>query len=301
MKIFITGATGFVGTNLTMYLSQKSYEVVKVDRYHLSDLGPLLDSESVIIHLAGKAHDLRDVSLPKEYYDANYHLTKQLYDIFLRSNAKTFIFLSSVKAAADSVNGALTEEITANPQTVYGKSKRMAEEYIQAQGTKDDKSYFILRPCMIHGPGNKGNLNMLYKFVAKNIPYPLASYANKRSFLSVENLCFIILALLEGNVTSGIYNLADNEPLATSEVVETISNAISKKAKLWKVPKSLIAGLAKVGDLLHLPLTSERLLKLTEDYVVSNQKIKKAINKDLPLSARQGLSITIKSFHASQH
>jgi len=150
---------------------------------------------------------------------------------------------------------------------------------------------------MIHGPGNKGNLNLLYKFVKKGIPYPLAGFDNKRSFLSVENLCFIIKELVErDDIASGVYQVADDEPLSTNEVVSVLSASINKKPKLWKISPRLIQAVAKLGDAFHLPLTTERLNKLTESYMVSNQKIKQAMGKDLPLTSRKGLEITAASF-----
>ncbi|MGY3211140.1 NAD-dependent epimerase/dehydratase family protein [Mucilaginibacter sp. HD30] len=294
--IQITGYSGFVGKNLINYLTKSQLCISVIDRKQLYTPFPL-QQESVFIHLAGKAHDLKKASNPREYYEVNYELTQKLYDAFLQSNAKKFIFVSSVKAAADSVDGTLTEDANPDPKTDYGKSKLMAEQYIQSQPLPDGKSYYILRPCMIHGPGNKGNLNLLYQFVKKGIPYPLAGFDNKRSFLSVKNLCFIIKELIEkDNIPSGVYHVADDEPLSTNEVVSILSASINKKPKLWKIPPGLIQTVAKIGDALHLPLTTERLNKLTESYVVSNQKIKQAIGKDLPLSARNGLEITAASF-----
>ena len=298
MNLTITGSTGFVGQNLLQYL--KNYQVKRLTRQQLSNptIEQLKDSES-IIHLAGKAHDLKKTSSPNEYYEVNYELTKRLYDAFLKSDAKKFIFISSVKASADQVEGILTEEQQANPQTDYGKSKLMAEQYIQDQELPEDKSYYILRPCMIHGPGNKGNLNLLYQFVQKGIPYPLAAFENKRSFLSIENLCFVIKQLLEKPVPSGIFNVADDEALSTNNVVEILAQSSTKKAKLWKVPSAFIKMLANVGDVLSLPLNSERLQKLTESYMVSNAKIKAALGVDLPKSVIEGLTITAKSFNVS--
>ncbi len=292
ITVIITGSSGFVGKNLTKYL--KDFAVQGLSRQQLSH--PEVSNCQAIIHLAGKAHDLKKTSNPEEYYQVNYELTKKLYDVFLKSDAKKFIFISSVKAAADQVKGFLTEEHQPNPQTDYGKSKLMAEQYIQAQELPEGKSYFILRPCMIHGPGNKGNLNLLYKFVQKGIPYPLAAFANKRSFLSVENLCFVIQQLLQKDIPSGIYNVSDDEALSTEEVVTILAEASSSKARLWRVPKSLIVGLAKIGESLHLPLNSERLQKLTDSYVVSNEKLKETLNLELPCSAREGLLKTAKSF-----
>lgn len=256
-----------------------------------------LDNCDVIIHLAGKAHDLKKTSNPEEYYEVNYELTKKLYDAFLKSGAKKFIFISSVKATADSVDGVLTEEHQPNPQTDYGKSKLMAEQYIQQQALPEEKSYYILRPCMIHGPGNKGNLNLLYQFVQKGLPYPLAGFENQRSFLSVENLCFVIKCLLESDVATGVYHIADDKPLSTHEVVEVLAQSSHKKAKLWKIPPGLIEAIANIGDVLKLPLNTERLHKLTESYVVSNAKIKQALGLDkLPVSVGDGLRFTAASF-----
>ncbi len=294
MVISVTGSSGFAGTNLIQYL--KGFGIQKLSlRYQQNQIIDLKNTDAVI-HLAGKAHDLKKVSQPQDYYDANFELTKHLYDAFLQSDAKKFIFISSVKASADTVNGVLTEDKIPNPETHYGKSKLMAEEYIKAQKLPEGKSFYILRPCMIHGPGNKGNLNLLYQFVKKGIPYPLAAFENKRSFLSVENLCFVIKEILEQNIPSGTYQLADDESLSTNELVTAIANTMELKPKLWKISASLINVVAKLGDGLNLPLTTERLNKLTENYIVSNQKLKKALGKELPITAREGLTKTILSF-----
>ena len=150
---------------------------------------------------------------------------------------------------------------------------------------------------MIHGPGNKGNLNLLYKVVSKGLPWPLAAFENKRSFCSIDNLCFVIKELLENaSVPSGIYNVADDEPVSTNELVALIAASQKRKARLLRVPKGLIQTVSKVGDMLKLPLNSERLQKLTEDYVVSNAKIRAAIGKSLPLSVKEGLQKTFASF-----
>lgn len=294
-QVAITGNSGFVGQNIIQYLIGFDLYPLSL-RYKANQIINLKKNTTDIIHLSGKAHDLKKVSQPSDYYEANYELTKQLYDVFLKSEAKKFIFISSVKASADSVNGLLTEEQTPNPHTHYGKSKLMAEEYIKSQPLPNDKSYYILRPCMIHGPGNKGNLNLLYQFVKKGIPYPLAAFENKRSFLSVENLCFVIKELLEQDIPSGIYQVADDESLSTNELVKEIAFNLGLSPKLWAFPSALIKFFAKVGDWLKLPLNTERLNKLTENYVVSNAKIKKALEKELPVSARAGLNKTIASF-----
>ena len=220
-----------------------------------------------------------------------------MFDQFLVSDCEVFIYMSSVKAVADVVDGVLTEDVIPNPITVYGKSKLAAEIYILSKKIPDNKRVYILRPCMIHGPNNKGNLNLLYSFVSKGIPYPFGKYVNKRSFVSVENVCFIINELIDNaKIESGIYNLADDVSLSTIDLVKIMSEVINKPTKILKLPKLFVRFLAKVGDFLPIPINSERLLKLTENYEVSNLKIKKAIQKKLPLSSKEGIKKTITSF-----
>ena len=292
-SIFLTGSSGFVGVNLIQYFESSIF-------FKFQRAAPIEINHDVIIHLAGKAHDLKNTSAPDEYYQVNTELTKEVFDAFLASDAKVFITLSSVKAVADDVDGALTEEHIPNPITHYGKSKLLAEQYILSKEIPSGKRVYILRPCMIHGSGNKGNLNLLYKLASKGIPWPLEAFDNKRSFCSIDNLIFIIRELIErDDIPSGVYNVADNSPLSINEVISIMAESLNKKAKIWKVSKGLVQSLAKLGDVLHLPLTTERLQKLTESYVVSNQKIKSAIGKDLPVSATEGLLKTFNSFHTN--
>lgn len=296
MKIQITGATGFVGQNLLNYLENHNFEAASLS-LRKEDWKTNFDPEAdAIIHLAGKAHDTKNTSEASDYFKINTELTKELFDIFLQSEAKDFIYFSSVKAAADEVSGILDENVSPNPKTPYGISKLKAEEYILSKELPQGKRVFIIRPCMIHGPENKGNLNLLYGFAKKGLPYPLASYENKRSFLSIENLCFAVEQLLVQNIASGIYQFADDEPLSTNEVIELAGKSLGKKTKMWKISKALIDAAAKAGDSLKLPLNSERLQKLTENYVVSNDKIVKAMGKSFPVSSREGLLKTFESF-----
>ena len=305
MKISITGITGFVGLNLDTYLNDSKIEVTGVSRtpktsnqvsYHDID-ATFLNTQNTFVHLAGKAHDLKKTADDKEYFEVNTDLTKKLFDAFVQSDCETFIYMSSVKAVADEVVGELKEDFNPTPVTPYGKSKLAAEQYMLAQELPEGKRLYILRPCMIHGPGNKGNLNLLYNFVSKGIPYPFGKYQNQRSFVSVENLCFVIKELIENtSIPSGVYNIADDATLSTKQLVTTIGQVINKPAKILNTPKFLVGLVAKLGDIVPLPINTERVQKLTENYCVSNAKIKKAIGKELPLTAEEGIRATIQSF-----
>jgi nucleoside-diphosphate-sugar epimerase len=290
-SIFLTGDSGFVGSNL-IKLFYSIYEIVIYRRGAIIKV-----DQDVVLHLAGKAHDLKNVSSFDEYYKVNTELTKEIFDAFLSSKANVFITISSVKAVADEVDVELIEDTIPNPITHYGKSKLLAEQYILSQPIPDGKRVYILRPCMIHGPGNKGNLNLLYSLVSKGFPWPLGLFENSRSYLSIENLCFIIKELIEReDIRSGVYNVADDVPLSTNEVIKMIAVSKGKKERILNLSKNIIMVLARVGDLLKLPLNSERLQKLTESYVVNNAKIKKALGKQLPVSSTEGLIKTFQSF-----
>lgn len=314
-SLLITGIHGFVGTNLVKALKDH-YDIYGLDiispeqdgvirTFSWDDLEnnriPRVDA---IIHLAGKAHDTKNKSAADVYFKVNTDLTKKVFDYFTNHKSiERFIFFSSVKAAVDKVPGEiLTEDVTPCPVGPYGESKVRAEEYILKQLNDKPAAYngrdvIIMRPCMIHGPGNKGNLNLLYGVISKGIPWPLGAFDNRRTFTSIDNLTFVIGRILSSHVESGIYNMADDEALSTNELIRVMCKAMGKKARIIKLPRGIINASARIGDVLHLPLNTFRLDKLTESYVVSNNKIKKALGIDrMPIKAYDGLAHTIKSF-----
>lgn len=335
MKFLITGAYGFVGTNLCKYLVSKGHECHALDipaarrpdvpyaSFHSWDElestsnlftfpSSFLPVYDCVVHLAGKAHDLKKVSSPESYFEINVGLTQRIFDALLKEKGKgksekvtTFIYFSSSKADA-------------NGETAYARSKAAAEKYLQ-----DTFSLFtfpsslqvaVLRPAMIHGPGNKGNLNLLWGLAKRGLPWPLAAFENKRSFTSIGNICAIVEALAQKNPDNSALHLhlpstptptpsihtfpiADDEPLSTNRLIELIAETCGKKAKLWRVPKSLMRLIAAVGSLIHFPLNLERLGKLTEDSIVDNSAVKEALGwNKLPIAAEEGLRETLKSF-----
>ena len=314
MKILITGIHGFVGSNLVASLKE-SHTI-----YGLDIVAPIKDGLTftfgwddleqgkipqvdAIIHLAGKAHDTKNQADAEVYFKVNRDLTIKVFDYFCtHPNIKKFVFFSTAKAAADKVDGILTEDVKPAPVGPYGESKIVAEKYIlntmgYRPGEFTDRGVYILRPCMIHGPGNKGNLNLMYNVVKKGIPWPLGAFENRRIFTSIDNLSFVISGLLTKDVPSGIYNMGDDEPVSTNELVELIAESLGKKAHIWKLPKGFMNGVAKVGGWLHLPLDPERLRKLTENYISSNAKIKAALGIErMPVRAVDGLRRTLESF-----
>ena len=288
MKILITGAYGFVGTNLCRYLSEKGHacfalDIPKARRYDVpyrafyswDDLGNIdFTGIDAIVHLAGKAHDLKNVSDPQSYFDINVGLTERIFNAS-NGKVKRFVYFSSSKAA--------------DADTPYGKSKLMAEQFLDGRA-------IVLRPAMIHGPGNKGNLNLLWGIARRGFPWPLASFENRRSFTSIGNICVAVEVLCERG-ENGIYPIADDEMLSTNRLIELMAETCGCKPVLWRLPKGLMCFVAKMGDVLHLPLNTERLGKLTEDSFVDNAALKKHLGwSQMPIRAEDGMRETLKSF-----
>ncbi len=300
--ICISGINGFIGRNLKVNL-ENSYKITNFDRIDLKNSSKMTQkindtSAKVIIHLAGLAHNTNRTDLLQDhnYYYTNTELTKNIYNAFLNSNAHTFIFMSSVKAVSDNPVNIVTENTSPNPQSVYGKSKLLAENFILSQRIPNNKRFFILRPSLVFGPGVKGNLNMLVKLVKNRIPYPLGLYENQRTYCSIENLNFIIEEIIENHeISSGIYNVSDNDRLSTKELINLISTKLNVKPLIYNIPKFLILPIAKIGDIFNLKFNTDSLLKLTENFIVSNDKIVTSMKKKLPYSTYDAILKSINN------
>ncbi|MEJ5055153.1 NAD-dependent epimerase/dehydratase family protein [Sphingobacterium sp. MYb382] len=293
--ISLLGSSGFIGQSLLQHIKNATGLSLRDPSWKA-----FLKETDVIINLVGKAHDHQGTATEQDYYDANVELAKEVFEAFSASDAKLLIHVSSLAALEEFESSeALTEQATSNPTSWYGKSKRAAEEWLLAQELAEDKRLIILRPPMVHGAGDKGNLGLLYKLISKGIPYPLAVFNNERSFISIDNFCFFIQQLLEKRerIESGIYHISDDESIATSDIIQIIKSVTGKNTMKLVIPKKLVELLARFGDIIPIPLNSKRLKKMTSSLVVSNQKIKTALGiEKLPLTAEEGLIKTIQSF-----
>jgi nucleoside-diphosphate-sugar epimerase len=290
MKIALSGSNGFVGTNLQHMLKFKFEPIAQ--------MSSMIPEESFcIIHAGGIAHDMKKSYSEHDYDLVNVHWTKSLFDNFLKSTAQIFIFFSSIKAVSDNSLIPLDESAIPNPKTIYGKSKLNAEQYILDQNVPKGKRIYILRPCMIYGIGNKGNLNSLYNYSLLGLPWPLGSFNNQRSFCSINNVAFVINELLANeNIQSGIFHLSDDEPISTNELIKIIQEVTNKRFPIISFPKWFVIALAKIGSVVNLPFNLEVLKKLSTDYVVSNALILSEIKKPFPVSSRNGIKMTLSGF-----
>lgn len=312
MKILITGVHGYVGTHLVETL-KKDHVIYGLDIFDKKNDGientfhwiALEDLEGMdlnaVIHLDNYSHNSKTIDTPAISLEERVEYTRRVFEFFLASDMKKLIFISSTKAVAPKVDeGALTEDVVPSPQGLTGETKLASESYLlsrKAEWEAKGKEVYILRPSVIHGPGSWGGLNLLYKVVCKGTPWPLGDFDTKHSFTYIDNLCYVMKSLLTQPVASGIYNVADDEAIAISRLVVIICGMVGKKPRIWHVSKGMIDFLARLGDFFHLPVNTRRLLRLTQNYVVSNAKIKAALGiEQMPVKVQEGLEITIKSF-----
>lgn len=293
--IVISGSTGFIGRNLVDAISGSTGLSLRDEHWRKE-----IRLATCIINLVGKAHDHKGSATEGDYFHANVNLTKEVFYEFLNSSADLMIHVSSIAALEEleSINP-LTELDKCRPKSWYGKSKRSAEEWLLSQDLPHCKKLIILRPPMIFGPGDKGNLGLLYSLITKRIPYPLASFTNSRSFLSIYNFVYFIEQIIKnkGKLESGIYHIADNESISTNDIIKIIKETTGKKSFNIALPKWLVKGIAKIGDVIPIPLNSIKLKKMTANLLVSNDKIKNHIGSvQLPLTTKEGMVKTFQNF-----
>jgi UDP-glucose 4-epimerase len=252
-KVFITGATGFIGKQLLILLSKKGvnlkilsrsshpiYDTVVCDL--LSDLIPSdsLHGVDTVFHLAGYTHDLRATSQVNHIYqsvnvDATIHLAK----LAVMSGVKKYIFVSSVKAGGSKVSdNCLTEMDQEEPEDIYGKTKREAEIRLLEIGRESGMHISIIRPSLVYGPNAKGNLQLMQSKIIKGWFPPLPEIGNRRSMIHVDDLVQALILLAEDNRSRGqIYIATDGNTYSSRQIYEANCDIVGKAIPKWAVPK----------------------------------------------------------------
>lgn len=294
-RILVFGASGFIGRNLLNSIPNSQGVSMRDENWSRDIYG-----SEVFINLVGKAHDHKGQATFSDYEESNVITVKELFNNFLISSASLFIHISSIAAVEEFEADIPIDELHENNvESYYGITKRDAEIWLLKQVLPEGKKIVILRPPMVHGPGDKGNLSLLYKFISKGIPYPLAAFENNRTFISIPNFNFIINRIISDKnlIRSGIYNISDDQPLSTKDIVFIIKSETKLTSMDIKIPKFVVKFIASIGEIIPLPINKKRLKKLTSNLLVSNTKIKKELQIDsMPLSAQDGMKLTIKSF-----
>lgn len=315
MRVLVTGANGFVGTHLSRMLlehgcsvrgavrslkglerldsSVEGHVVGAIDAK--TNWGKVLEGVDVVVHLAARVHVLHDMaSDPLEAYrEVNVCGTQRLLEASVEAGVRRFVFMSSVKAVGESTpNGHVyTESDACNPEDDYGRSKAEAEQIVLEFATNGEIEGVILRPPMVYGPGVKANFLRLMQVVKAGVPLPLKNVNNKRSMVYVNNLADAVRVCIEHPDASGqVFFVADDESLATSELVRELAQAMNKPARLIPFPVPIMRGMARL-----IGKTGE-IDRLTSSLVVGTKKIRTQLGWSPPWSVSEGIRDTVTWF-----
>jgi nucleoside-diphosphate-sugar epimerase len=314
-SILVTGATGFLGGHLLSASLLERYSLkiaIRGERQRdinsgftaisVADLtshthwGEALRGVDTVIHLAARAHMLKDPAAnPEVEFDrTNHQGTANLVRQAIAANVKHFIFISSIGAMATLSKRTLTETTPCHPDTPYGRSKLKAEEALISLASQSSMTWTILRPTLVYGPGNPGNMERLLKLVKRRLPLPLGAIDNRRSFIYVENLVDAIIQCIDNsNAINQTFILSDGEDLSTPQLIRRLATCLDYPAPLLPVPPMLMKAAGKLTG------KSDTVSRLLGSLAVDSTKIRQTLNWQTPYTLDQGLQATADWFKSN--
>ena len=319
--IAVTGASGFVGSHLVTALRARGTQVRVIARSVEYDpppgvesavaalddphaLGAAVDGAYAVVHLAGRAHVMREASpehSAREFQRHNVDTTRAVCDAARRARVTRVVYLSSLGAVTTTSASVVTDWTTAHPDSLYGRSKLAAEAVVRALAGSDGPEHVILRPPMIFGEGMKGNPLRLYRAVARGVPMPLGRIQNRRSLMYVGNLVSAIVTAVEmRGAIRDTFVIGDSQPLSSGDLVREIAASLGARARVVPVPVWSLRAAGRVGDImarvLPIPLTSDAVSRLTGSLAVDFTRFCRETGY-MPLIAHQhALAVTAEWF-----
>jgi nucleoside-diphosphate-sugar epimerase len=312
MRVAVTGATGFIGSNLVPELMNAGFEVtatveagqegaalgaraVSVDISTGEGLSVALSGADVVVHLAARNHVLRETERDglAEYRRVNVEGTRNVARAAAAAGTKLFIHFSSIKAMGESATDVLDENSPCKPTTPYGISKLESEEVVRSEAGRSGMRAVIVRLPMAYGPRNRGNFPRMIRWADRGLPFPLFQPDNLRSMIYVENVVAGVLASIK-KAPEGIstYILKDREDYSTRTVYSAICRELGKPPRFFPVPITLV----RLGGML-----SDDFRKVTGSFRVSSGKIEKEVGFSPPFSLEDGIARTVDWFkHSAQ-
>jgi nucleoside-diphosphate-sugar epimerase len=280
MNILVTGSNGYLGSSfINQYRNKYKFEKFSLLTQKLKDVN--FEGINTVLHCAALVHQKTEHSYEK-YQEINVEYPVKLAKLAKQNGVKQFIFISTVAVYGEDVEK-IDENTRCNPITPYGKSKFEAEKQLLEL---NDKNFIvsIIRPPMIYGKNAPGNIDSLVTLVRKIPIIPLGQINNKRSFIYIDNLCYIIDVLITQE-KEGIFLASDDNSLSTSVLIELIAKNLDKKIYLIKIP--FFESLLK----LLKPSFHKRLYS---NFEIDNTISRKKLNLKNPYTAIEGIKLMIK-------
>ena len=304
-KLMITGGTGFVGKHLLSVCKENfsfgirvagrtrpdfPCEFFDVGRHDAkTDWRSALAGIDVVIHLAGKsnANSAGSENQRQEYKEVNVNATVNLAYQAALAGVKRFVYLSSVKAVGEETFGCQSFSVNTpeKPISLYGQSKLAAEEKLIELTKKFQMEVVIIRSPLVYGPGVKGNFDKLIRLIDLEVPLPLKSIRNKRSFVGIDNLTdFILLCSWHPAAANNVFFVSDDDDLSTPELIVALGRVTGKPVRLFNLPLPLLSSLTSLVGKRNISSS------LTSSLQIDLSHTKDKLSWEPPVSVHEALS-----------
>jgi nucleoside-diphosphate-sugar epimerase len=320
-SVLITGATGFIANHLIPLLIKQDWlikTVIRSESHQLparvnpvnvgsidgtTDWRNILQGINTVIHLAARAHILQEQAFnpEAEFFKVNTEGTANLVKQSIEAGVKHFVLISSIGAMASMSNQPLTENSPCQPDTPYGRSKLQAEQALINLASQSSMTWTILRPTLVYGSGNPGNMERLIKLINRGLALPFGLVNNRRSFVYVGNLVdAIATTLTHPKATNQIFLVSDGQDLSTPELIRKIAYHMRRPCNLLPVPPSLLKLVGYLGDTIQnlsqkpISLNTSTIDRLLGSLFIDSSHIQTTLNWQPPFSIDQGLEQTLR-------
>ena len=318
LSVLVTGASGFVGQRLCQRLvndgcavrcavrsSERlaaAFQFPRLEQFVIEDIGPETDwtkalcGIDTVVHLAARVHLMNDSAADPlaEFKYVNVRGTERLAQMAANAGVKRIVFTSSVKVHGEERDIRYHESDPLMPQDSYGISKMEAERVLRQIESETGLEVVVVRPPLVYGPGVKANFLTMVKVIASGFPLPLASVANKRSMIYVDNLVDALSVCVRHPAAAGrSYLVSDGDDVSTPELIRRVSSALNRPARLYPFP---IRFLRIIGRLLGKSPAVERL---TGTLQVDISNIQSELGWRPPFTMQEGLSTTAAWFNCA--
>lgn len=311
-KIFVTGATGFVGRKLCHSLLERGYSVTgavrsqekiselpsQMECHLIDDIGPYtdwagaLENVDTVIYLAARVHVMQETSADplNEYRRVNTAGAERLAYMAAKAGVRRIIYLSTIKVNGErTTEHPFTEEDVVNPDDPYARSKWEAEQILRRISRETGIEVVIIRPALIYGAGVAGNFLRLLSWVNRDVPLPLSLVNNRRSLIYAGNLVDVIAACMtHPNAAGETFLVSDGEDISTPDLIRMIAKEMNKRARLIPFP---IVLLKAAGALMGRGSEIERL---SGSLCIDSSKIRRVLGWNPPYSMEEGIRETVK-------
>lgn len=312
MKALVTGADGFVGRALCATLTAAGHDVRRAvrnlsvpsaDAIAVGDIGSqpdwrtALDGVEVIVHLAGRAHVMREASSVADpyvlYCQTNVVGTEQLARTAVTLGVRRLVFASSIKVNGESTTDRpYRENDPPAPEDDYGRSKQEAEDVLRSIGADTGLEVVIVRMPLVYGPGVKGNVARLVQVIDRGIPLPLGSIHNRRSLIGLTNLTHALRFCVEHEAAAGeTFLVADDDSVSTPALLRAIADALHRPARLLPVPARMLEAAARITG-------SGALARLVGSLQVDSRRIRERLGLHPAVSMQEEIAAMVHAYRS---